>query len=503
MVCSLATGSGPHVETVKQTSGRVPAPRRFHPAPLIAFTYLWITLGFFAGTLVLNGPVRWLTSALRARDAAQHTEDLVVRGTIVLLLLGTGWLAWGLVRRMWRPSARRARWTAPGASTVLAIAALALWMNPRMLTGASEPIPSSTERFVFGPYPTPEILAELKQRGFTGVIALLHPAVVPFEPRLLAQERAAASRAGITLIEAPMLPWVSDNAASIERIRSVARSGEGRYYVHCYLGKDRVNVVRRLLQDMDASVVAAGAGGGARRIADQAAFERGKIHHLTGPVHVTPFPTDEEWMGYILAGDVRQVLSLLDTTSAADARWADKERQMTHRYRMPVEFAPIATSPYDPQSAVHAATRARALPRPLVVHEFRTASAATEAFIQAYRTGLPPLPPSLFREPMKGGAVRVLGANVAAGPRPSGPEFGGYLHRRGVRGIIFLGSSDTPGARREREIAESVHLQWHTISGPGPELDSVITRGGPWYLYGPALERTAPVLDARLDPGVP
>ncbi|MBD0319516.1 MAG: hypothetical protein ICV87_04230 [Gemmatimonadetes bacterium] len=444
-----------------------------------AFGYLWATTGFFAGTLVLRGPVRWLTGALRGNGASQRTEDLLVRGAILLLLAGTGWLAWRLARRVAGPPSR-ARWAIPAASTALAAAALAVGLNPR----AGEPVPASSERFVFGPYPTGEQLAELKRRGFTGVISLLHPAVVPFEPRLLAQERAAAARAGIPLIHAPMLPWISENEGSVERIRALARSGRGRYYVHCYLGRDRVNVVRRLLEDMDVSVAAAEAQAGARRISDVPAFERGSIYHLADSVYVTPYPTDEEWIGYVLSGQVRHVLSLLDSTSAEDTVWVQKERKLARQYRIPLEMAPIPAWPYDPELALRAARRARALPRPLVVHDFRSASAPTEAFVAAYRTGLPPLPPSLFVEPMRGGSVRVTGTNVARGPRPTGPEFGGYLRQRGVRGIVYVGTGEPAG---DRAVAESIGLRWRSVAEPGPELDRIVAAGGPWYLYGPAL----------------
>lgn len=452
----------------------------------IAFGYLWATTGIFAGTLALHGPVRWLTRALRANQASQRTEDLLVRGAILLLVAGTGWLAWRLARRVAGGPPSKARWAIPAASTALAAAALALWMNPRMMTGADDPVAASSERFVFGPYPTPERLAELKRLGFSGVISLLHPAVVPFEPRLLSQERAAAARAGIPLIHAPMLPWVSENEGSVERIRALARSGKGRYYIHCYLGKDRVNVVRRLLQDMNVSVAAAEAQAGARRIADVPAFERGSIYHLDGSVDVTPYPTDEEWIGYVLSGQVRHVLSLLDSTSAEDTVWVRKERTLARQYRIPLEFAPVPSFPYDPEAALRAARRARALPRPLVVHAFRSASAPTEAFVAAYRTGLPPLPPSLFVEPLKGGSVRVTKTNVAQGPRPTGPEFGGYLRQRGVRGIVYVGTRAPDG---DRSVAESIGLRWRSVAAPGPELDRMVAAGGPWYLYGPALEQ--------------
>ncbi|HEY0154241.1 MAG TPA: hypothetical protein VGB92_19675 [Longimicrobium sp.] len=468
---------------------------------LLRFVYLWGTIGFFAGTLTLLGPVRWMTAALRARGAAERTEDLLVRGVIVLLLAGTGYLAWRLARRTDAPGSR-GRWGAPLATTALAGLALVLWMNPRLVNGAEELAGGEGERFVFGPYPDRARLAELKRRGFTGVISLLHPAVVPFEPRLIAQENAAARAVGIPLIHTPMLPWISENESSVQRLRALAKSTGGRYYVHCYLGKDRVNVVRRILRDSDVPLREAEAENGARRIADVPAFERGGIYHFGDSVHVAPYPTDEEWVGYVLSGSVRQVLSLLDPANPEDTVWIRKEQGLARRYSMRVESAPIRAVPYDPAQALAAVRRARAMERPLMVHAFRSVSPATEAFVQAWRTGLPPLPPSLFAEPMRGGAARVLGANVAAGPRPAPNEFGAYLHRRGVRGIVYLGPAGSSEARADAEVARSAGLAWHALN-PGPRLDALIAAGGPWYLYGPSLAAGLPALDGRLDPGVP
>jgi hypothetical protein len=158
--------------------------------------------------------------------------------------------------------------------------------------------------------------------------------------------------------------------------------------------------------------------------------------------------------------------------------------------------------PFDPQQALAAAQRAKTLPRPLMVHGFRTVSPAVEAFVQAYRSGLPPLPPSLFLEPLRGGPARVLGVNVAAGPRPAGPEWGSYLQQRGVRGVLYVGPVDA-AARQDREIARSIGLGWSAAGGTAAEVLTAVASGGPWYVYGSGLQALLPELDRRLDPGVP
>ena len=101
--------------------------------------------------------------------------------------------------------------------------------------------------FTFGPFPTPDKLERLRKDGYTGVVSLLHPAVVPFETKLIGEERAAVEGAGLEFHHAPMLPWVSDNGESLAMLEVLAREERGRYYVHCYLGKDRTRIAQRVV----------------------------------------------------------------------------------------------------------------------------------------------------------------------------------------------------------------------------------------------------------------
>jgi hypothetical protein len=450
------------------------------------YLYLAATLGFALGTGTLLGPVRWITSALRHEAIGQWAEDWIIRGAILVLLVITLGLALALLEA-WREARRVGRWSIPLTTGLLAAGAIGLWMTPALTGGGASPDLEGDARFVFGPYPSRARLAELKAHGFVGVVSLLHPAVAPFEPRLLAEERRAAAEVGIQLIHAPMLPWVSENEASLARIRQVASRPTGRYYVHCYLGKDRVNVVRQLLVGLGASVDDAGAQQQARQIADVPAFERGSIYHLGGGVHVAPYPTDEEWFGYLLNGSVRSIVSLLDPESPADSALVRRERELAQRYRVRLEFHPIPVEPYDAARALTAATRARSLPRPVVVHGYRTASPVVEAFVQAYRTGRAPLPPSLFREPLSGGAIRSVRVNVVYGPEPTQAEVEGFLRPRGIRGLVRYGAGAAP--------TSGDGLQRASATTPD-ELRSTVATGGPWYVYG-----SADAVGALAEPG--
>ncbi|MCI0356068.1 MAG: hypothetical protein L0099_13680 [Acidobacteria bacterium] len=101
-----------------------------------------------------------------------------------------------------------------------------------------------SEKLSFGPYPDTELLIELKQQHYDGVITLLHPAV-PFEKLLLDEELKNAPKVGIAVLSFPMLPWISDNKNALTSIGNLLQQPGKRYYVHCYLGQHRTNLVRQ------------------------------------------------------------------------------------------------------------------------------------------------------------------------------------------------------------------------------------------------------------------
>jgi protein tyrosine phosphatase (PTP) superfamily phosphohydrolase (DUF442 family) len=378
-------------------------------------------------------------------------------------------------------------------------------MNPQVLTAAdAEPEAFDTvSQFTFGPYPTRERLLQLKQEGYTAVIPLLHPAVVPFEPKLLADEQALAEEIGIEVIHAPMLPWVGENEASLKKIKEIARTGQGRYYVHCYLGKDRVNVVKRIVEQVVGAPAGTESAETRRLLDDEDAFERGKIYHLADQVYVAPYPTDEELFSYILNGSIRHVVSLLDPSNPDDIELIDKEQATFEIYEMPFTLSPISSQPYDPEQVLQVAEHVRTLPRPVVVHAFRSDSLATEAFLQAYMAHVPPLPPSLFQEPMAGGDVTVVAPNIAVGPRPTLSEFSSYLHPRGVRGIVYVGEAGAPDARKDQAAAQAADLEWQAFRSDDPSLFETIKSGGPWYVYGPEQSVVQQQIADQLGPAIP
>lgn len=335
------------------------------------FLFVWLMVGFALGTLVLVGVVPPLTRLMRGAGWAQGQEDVAMWAIILVYVVGSFVLARVLTRWMGRSGHPAVRFGVPAAATALAAVALWGWMNPAVYAGAAGTeggrveTASGTE-FVFGAYPDGEKLEALKAQGFTGVVSLQHPAVVPFEPQGIKAEREAAARIGIPLIHAPMLPWVSDNEGSMEKIQALARGGEGKYYVHCGLGRDRVNVVKRMLQRQ-----------GAGRLADEGdteqarsfgvrerPLERGWHEEIARDVWLVPYPNEHEFFGNMFAGQVEQVALLLDPADAEQRAWVDHTRALMAEYDLPLVELPLGASG---SSAEAVARRVARLPRPVVV----------------------------------------------------------------------------------------------------------------------------------------
>ncbi|MBI4410006.1 MAG: hypothetical protein HY561_09885 [Gemmatimonadetes bacterium] len=347
---------------------------------IATFLYLWLMVGFATGTATLLGPVKWLTSALRSAGWSQHGEDLAVNGLIVLYLAVSFVLARHLLRRMRAANRRRVRIGIPLVVTAAATLSLWGWLHPALLArAAGGPGGSLTfqggAELVFGPYPDRARLAELKRAGFTAVISLQHPAVLPFEPRGITAEREAAREVGIAFIHAPMLPWVSENAGSLRKILALAR-GRGRYYVHCGLGRDRANVVKRWLERNGARVAAArdftAARSFARRVAEgRWLMERGRIVRLEPDLWLVPYPNRHELFGNMLAGQLAYVLLLLDPSDAEQREWLAEAERLFREFDVPFGHRPVAAS--DRAEIGRAAAAARRLPRPAAVVVARTA----------------------------------------------------------------------------------------------------------------------------------
>ncbi len=474
---------------------------------LTLFLLLWLMVGFTLGMATLFGPVMWITGAARTAGLAQSTENALVALIILVLVAGSALVAARLTRGISDAALRHVRWGIPLLAALFAAGAVWLSLTPSLLAGRGTS-DSVGAHFTIGPYPDAGRLERLKDEGYTAVISLLHPAVIPFEPRLLAEERENVQKVdGLTLIHLPMLPWVSENEEALRRIEELARGQAGRYYVHCYLGRDRVNLVRRIIEQSSATSDLQPIHP-IRSMKTKKVFERGPVVELDEQVYLTPFPSDEEVTSYFAAGTMAQVVSLLDSNTPEDREWIERERRTLSRYGVPFQVMTIPIARFNPDRALEVARDAWTLPRPLVVHAFLPVSSgrspAAEAFQQAFLAGRPPLPPSLFTEPMSEGSVAVIAPGIATGPRPTPSEFGAYLDLRGIREFVRVGDPNERSALEDATVARTHGFRWQSWDGVSEDpFGRAAKTNGPWYAYGPGLMSVLPALAERYGPALP
>lgn len=482
--------------TRKATSVK-PKRKSATPASIAGFVFLWGFTGFALGTLVLMFPVRWWATTARESGLSDRVEKAGVLVFIVLLVVVSATISWKLA------SALRSRgWFARVAIAAIVVAcggvAYWFWINPTMMAGGMGAEVTSAQ-FTFGPYPNEDRMRQLKKQGFT-IVPLLHPAVVPFEPQLLEREKLAAEKVGIPLIHVPMLPWVSENLASIEKIKELAADKSKKYYVHCYLGKDRVQMVKNLVEKTGATVAAETTYRGLNTIDH---FERGRIYKLGKEGYLTPYPTEAEFTSFFLSGEVKQVVALLDPDDPGDSKRLTLEREILARFNVPFELIPAKKGTYDAEAVLDAVRRVRQMPKPYVVHAFFTpggtrSSSWAEGFLQSWYTNRETLPPTMFAEPLANGTAAVVVPHVAIGPQPKRNEFQ-ELARRGVKECIFLGTDAPKG---DSSAAKEAGLAWR-IAATADEVARVVATGGPYYVYGGDATPLSAALRKTFAPAIP
>jgi protein tyrosine phosphatase (PTP) superfamily phosphohydrolase (DUF442 family) len=221
-------------------------------------------------------------------------------------------------------------------------------------------IQESSERFTFGPYPQLEDMKRMKEEGYDGIITLLSPTIV-FENKLLNDELENGKEAGLSVYSFPMLPWIGDNQQSINEILElINKNPNGRYYVHCYLGKHRVDYIKRLVMD------ATGVEAEERNVILDDHFERGFVlAHENERIIVGPYPTDGEWFD-LLRKEVKEIVSLVDPASNA----YQKERKLA--LENDIIFTPIADLSFDREDTEELAAYLQSTPHTIYVHGFTT-----------------------------------------------------------------------------------------------------------------------------------
>lgn len=301
---------------------------------------------------------RWL-----AERASQGTVDLTLTaltaGWVVIALAVTAvYSALFLRRRRDRPVALGVL----GASVALAGVVFFFLLDTdflvaAQLTGREE---SGGERITFGSYPDEEKLKELEAEGYDGVITVMNPEI-PFERVLLQREKEDGEEIGISIYSFPMLPWISSNEESLSEIKRLVSDNDKRFYIHCYLGKHRVELVRR---ELDAAEPASW-----RPIPDN--LERGDLRSYDGrEVILGPLPTEEEWLDIILRQGVEEVVTTLDPDVPGDAARIEEERELLQGSGVELTERPLDPESPNPEAVEEIAAYVEDRERGVYVHDF-------------------------------------------------------------------------------------------------------------------------------------
>jgi hypothetical protein len=323
------------------------------------------------GTIVLLLPVRWILVGMDRLDWDQRSQNV----TLILVILAYVVLSWfitrALHRRAFATSRQAVRFGIPVVATVLAVTTFWLWSNPgglfASLAGGSTSRLSMGSGAVweFGRYPDSEMLRRFKREGYAAVITLEHPSDL-VESKGIEEERLLARQIGIRLIEAPMLPWVSNNKASLDLIRSIAQKGTGRYYVHCGLGRDRVNLVKNMLEGMGArTITTKGYAVGNFFHTRIPNFERGQLGTFGDDKWLVPYLNKHEMLANIIQGKRAHLILALDTTDVKQREWIHEARSTFTDYGVHFEEIPITSR--DPIKIKLVVAKMLALKGPLAV----------------------------------------------------------------------------------------------------------------------------------------
>jgi hypothetical protein len=336
------------------------------------FFYMWLLVGLVLGTAVLVGPVRLITEGMGRAGWEQSSQDHVLIVVILAYLAFSMLLTRWIVGVMFRARSRNTRWAIAAVFTLLAAGTAWEWSNPaKMLAGIAGGGDGGSinvvggGQFIFGAYPDEPRLIELKRQGVTTVISLQHPGVLIEREGIIA-EKEAARRLHLNLIQAPMLPWVSNNDESLEKLREIARTGKGIFYVHCGLGRDRVNVAKRVIEAEGNKAALSRDIKPATAFADRHdEFERGSLTHFDRGKWLIPYPNKYEMFGFVLGGQAGSVVSLLDPADPEQAAWNAEMEKLLMEYAIPFIMRPLPAN--DRARATTVAREVQSMAEPVTV----------------------------------------------------------------------------------------------------------------------------------------
>ncbi|MDD3880152.1 MAG: hypothetical protein PHP26_09215 [Syntrophomonas sp.] len=389
-------------------------------ARLLVFTGLFMGLAAFllgVGFLFLvNVPVEEL---LARKGTSQTLINIAMIGIIVLWALSTAWVTHYFFKKVVSREKPPTSFIYLILGILFLMAAVVFYFllttgSPviaRLQGTVSEP----GERYAFGPYPDNLRLRELKAEGYDGVISLLSP-MIPFEKILLEQEMEHGKEVGITIHSLPMLPWVSENQESIQQAMELAESGDKRYYIHCYLGKHRADLIKRVLMGQEPE------NEEIQECIYKTRLERGKLYfYQDSRIIMGPYPTDEEWFHLIQRGQFQEIVADLDPEIPGDLTWIKREENICKEMGLNYTVMPMRKKGNDYQGLLELASYISSSQHKVYVHGFLITekNLLLDGFLRGgdlEHMGKP------FPERLQGGEVFRVSYNLFLGPQPGAGE---------------------------------------------------------------------------------
>ncbi|NLK51718.1 MAG: hypothetical protein GX295_04630 [Syntrophomonadaceae bacterium] len=389
-------------------------------AKLLILTGLFMGLtGFVLGVgflFLINVPVE---EFLVRQGTSQTLINLAMTGIIALWALTTG----GITRCFYHKILRREKPPVMIIYLILGILLLLAAVVFSFLLTTGSPVIARLqgtvsepgERYVFGPYPDKLRLQELKAEGFDGVISLLSP-LIPFEKILLEEEIRHGKEVGIPIHSLPMLPWVSENRESIDQAMELAASSDKRYYIHCYLGKHRADLIKRVLMGQKEESKET------PECIYKTKLERGKLSfYQDSRIIMGPYPTEEEFFHLIQRGQFQEIVADFDPEYPRDLTRIKQEEEYCQEMGLKYTVMPIQKQGNKYLGLPELAHYIANLEHKVYVHGFLITekNRLLDGFLRGgdfERMGRP------FPERLQGGEVFRVSYNLFLGPRPRSGE---------------------------------------------------------------------------------
>jgi len=361
---------------------------------IILFLYLWLCIGFPLGLWVLlAGPSKWLAEYSRDTDMEMSKENMIGKIIIILYVIVAFLLALLIHRVVKRSASGAVKWSVSGILTVtLLISVYIFSFNPQWLISYSGGVSTKHIKniddqykhleFVYGAYPNEEMIKSFKEQGYDGIISLLHEMVIPAEPALMNDEIEFAEKYDIKVINMPMMPWISGNEKTLQAAKKFIKNEKGLYYVHCYLGRDRINIFKSAAKKYGAKTSLDGTTI-IRRMEDKPNWERGNYFKLEEGVYLTPYPTDDEYMKFVLNDYFKTVISLLDNNIIDNQKWITKENKLFTDYPKAYIHYPL-TRNFNQKDLDTLKAMIKSKEKPILLHRFLTTDKTSKLIISHY-----------------------------------------------------------------------------------------------------------------------